>query len=442
MIYKSYKWIKKLLTTYGLTDPFIVLTLIWFVYFGLNHLTVFGQTFAFFLALLPLVLPFFLWSLFSYSWMAYIREDKYWNRREYCLLEIRLPEEVLQSPYAMELVLRSMYDVGGIDTPIDEYWKGHTTPWYSLEIVSTEGVVRFYIWAWKQFKDFLQSQIYAHYPSVQVYEVPDYTLQVPFNPDSDEYDLWAIGQKLQKPDPYPIATYVEMELDKKDLKEEFKHDPMVSLLEFFGSFGPGEHGWMQMIIRAHTGCPYAKEEHHQMLKIDEWAEKEKESILAKTVVDENDKPNFSKLSESDKDAINAMETKYNKQVFDVGIRMLYLTKKGAPTNKKMGFPTSMRAFEHGSEGRGLNGFKPVFEIGPFDYPWQDYFGVRKASKKKKMYEGYVRRQFFFPPYGKKWIALNVEEIATVFHFPGKVAGTPTLLRMPSKRGEAPANLPT
>jgi hypothetical protein len=38
--------------------------------------------------------------------------------------------------------------------------------------------------------------------------------------------------------------------------------------------------------------------------------------------------------------------------------------------------------------------------------------------------------------------MTTEELATIYHFPGKVATTPTLGRIPSKRAEAPANLPT
>ncbi len=37
--------------------------------------------------------------------------------------------------------------------------------------------------------------------------------------------------------------------------------------------------------------------------------------------------------------------------------------------------------------------------------------------------------------------MTTEELATIFHIPGKVASTPTLARIPSKRSEAPANLP-
>ena len=37
--------------------------------------------------------------------------------------------------------------------------------------------------------------------------------------------------------------------------------------------------------------------------------------------------------------------------------------------------------------------------------------------------------------------MNGEELATLYHLPGAVATTPTLTRIPSKKSEAPANLP-
>lgn len=447
---KIYKKITWAFNEYGLTDFMAILAIGLVCIGGLRDPQTFFQMGAFFLALLPLVLPVFLYKEWMHVWMEYIHENKFWNEYQHTLLEVRLPEEITQSPYAMELVIRSMYDVGGIDTPIDRYWKGNMLPWYSLEIVSTEGQVKFYIWCRSSFKNFIESQIYAHYPTVQVYEVPDYTLKVPFNAydPNGEFDIWGIEQKLQKPDPYPVATYVSTEQDKKDMKEEFKHDQLASLLEFFSIMKPGEHAWMQIIIRGHTTCPYAADfEPGHAIPIKEWVEFERAFVLKKTIENPKDpdsKPNAARLSEGDKQALKAMEMKPHKQVWDAGIRMVYMYKADDPSlgKHKNGFPTVMRAYEHGSGGLGLNGFKPIFVIGPFNYPWQDYFGVRRRYLKQQLYDGYVGRQYFFAPYDRKWIALNVEELASIYHFPGKVASTPTLARMPSKRGDAPPNLPT
>ena len=37
--------------------------------------------------------------------------------------------------------------------------------------------------------------------------------------------------------------------------------------------------------------------------------------------------------------------------------------------------------------------------------------------------------------------LNLEELATLYHFPGEVAATPTLPRIDSTKSSSPSNLP-
>jgi hypothetical protein len=105
---------------------------------------------------------------------------------------------------------------------------------------------------------------------------------------------------------------------------------------------------------------------------------------------------------------------------------------------------------------------------------------RTPWRKEEMFEAYVEREGFFPhacsrpglekfedltfwEYSMKtrkkfrmlWeiifhpfdhpnaevSCMNLEEIATIYHFPGAVAGTPTLPRIDSNKGVAPVNLP-
>ena len=183
------------------------------------------------------------------------------------------------------------------------------------------------------------------------------------------------------------------------------------------------------------------------MRIDKYAEEVIEKLGSKYVdrtPDGKTVPNFNRLPDGDKEAIKAIGQKLNKQIFDVGIRTMYIARKdqwkGSIRNN--GIPTAFRSFEHGSSGIGLNGLAPIFYIGPFNVKWHDFMGIRKAALKKKFYQGYVTRQYFYPPNKDMHIALNSEEIATLYHFPGKVAHTPTLERMPSRRAEAPSNLPT
>jgi hypothetical protein len=438
---------RKNLMTYALDVPYVTLVLLYFMVVWIPfHFDEWILIWGFLLASAPFVLPVLLYLLANNAGLEYRQQKKYWSTK-HTLLEIKLPEEITQSPAAAELVIRTLYDTGEVDTPLHG-WLGFTKPWFSLEIVSTEGAVRFYIWTRDKFKERIKSQLYAHYPSVQVAEVPDYTLAVPWS--SGEYDLWGVEQQLQKPDPYPIMTYKAWGLDKADMKEEFKTDPLNSVIEFMGSIGPGEHVWSQIIIRGHTKCYWSEdseEAHYHALRLDHWARIVVDEIGKKYNVDKTAEgkaiPNFSRVPDEDKEAIKAIGEKLNKPIFDVGIRTFYIARKevwkGSIRNSPI--PTMFRSFEHGSNGIGLNGLKPIFWVGPFNVPWHDFMGIRRRWLKKKFYQGYVTRQYFYPPNKDFHIALNTEELASLWHLPGKVAHTPTLQRMPSRRAEAPANLP-
>ena len=58
-----------------------------------------------------------------------------------------------------------------------------------------------------------------------------------------------------------------------------------------------------------------------------------------------------------------------------------------------------------------------------------------------MFDAYVKRGAFYAPFTRKLFVLNTEELATIYHFPGSVAKTPTISRIESKKGEPPTALP-
>ena len=68
----------------------------------------------------------------------------------------------------------------------------------------------------------------------------------------------------------------------------------------------------------------------------------------------------------------------------------------------------------------------------------------RNHKEIHMLELYKRRYAFLKPFNHfnpKPLILSTEELATIFHFPGTVASTPTMQRSMSKRSEPPPNLP-
>ncbi|MEK7669032.1 MAG: hypothetical protein AAB350_00355 [Patescibacteria group bacterium] len=389
----------------------------------------------------------FLVALFN-AWLYYVR-SKFWQKEGSVLLEIKLPREITKSPLAMEVVLEAFFQGGSETTWIDRLWKGQTRSWFSLEIVSLGGNIRFFIWTKPKHRNVIESQIYSQYPGVEIYEAEDYAK--PFCYDSNKNNLWACEFKLAEPDPFPIKTYIDYGLDK-DPKEEFKIDPMTPMIEFLGSLTAGHNVWIQILIRAHKDKkrkPLKWEKKWEKLawyeKVDAWkddAETEKNKILEKLKV-AKEEGGFPRIpSKGEAERIAALERSISKTPFDVGIRGIYLADKDKFNPANIGGITgSIR--QYGS--LNLNGFKATGWSTIFDYFWQEW-GDKKEKQKPKVLEEYKLRRYFYSPWrGKKFYSkpfvLNAEELATIYHFPGAVASTPTFERVPSKKSEAPSNLP-
>ncbi len=374
-------------------------------------------------------------AVFSWrSWKRYIVLD-FISKMSWVVLEIKLPKETFKSPQAMEVVLGAFHQTPGINF-YEKYYLGKVRPWSSLEIVSINGSVHFFIRVLKSMRVTVESHIYSQYPTAEIHEVLDYVYGAPYLEKDSKWQLFGSELKLTKEDAYPIKTYVDFGLDK-DPKEEFKVDPITATLEFMGSVGQGEQVWFQINIiaaekrfkKAGTWFAYqdwrddSKELLNKLLKRD----KLKESVVLSNEI---------LLSPGERNVVEAIERQVSKLGFDCGIRMIYLAlaDKFNPSNIG-GLMSSVRQYN----SLNLNGFKPT-RVTSFD-PWEDPFGTKIIKFKEWLFESYCKRGWFYPPHDRLPFVLNTEELATIYHFPGAVAATPTFGRSESKRGEAPVNLP-
>lgn len=129
---------------------------------------------------------------------------------------------------------------------------------------------------------------------------------------------------------------------------------------------------------------------------------------------------------------------------------------------------------------GFNSFAPS-PTNPYSFPWENLGEKRSSWRGEEMFEAYVEREGFFPhippreshdswehmffwtstmkqrklfrmiyeaifhpfdhPLAEEAFALNLEELATLWHLPGATVTTPTLQRIDSAKGVAPSNLP-
>ncbi|MCI5051148.1 MAG: hypothetical protein MRY57_02475 [Candidatus Pacebacteria bacterium] len=379
--------------------------------------------------------PIILGAIFWHFWMEW-RQGLYRANQKWTLLEISIPKDIHKSPEAMEMVFNTLNDGSGVGNSWKKYFVGAIPHTFSLEIVSIEGSIYFFIRTQKKFKELIKNQIYSQYPKAEVNEVDDYTRYIgDYTQKQDLWELFGVEFELTAHDAYPIKSYVDYGLDKAvgNLEEEQKIDPITATLEYLGSMRKDEQVWMQMIIRSDKWSSWRKD-----------AMGEVNRIMGRDKPRDPDNPATTfKLTHGEQEAMKSIERSLQKQAFEVGFRALYIARPDAfrPANIA-GLIGSVR--QYGSAN--LNGFKPGVKT-DFDYKYQDISGNRLKNIKNKFFNNYINRAFFQgaeldrAEKEKKPFVLTAEELATMFRFPGRVSETTSLERIEATKAEPPTNLP-
>lgn len=428
--------------------PFVTAIAVSLLVMGLVVFNISGaQTFAVVVALAPLWLPVVLFLVFYNKWMDMIGVSYYLNQGR-ATLRIKLPEEILKSPEAMEVVLAQIHNTASPDNLMQTYLDGKRPLPFSFEIVSIGGEVRFYVNVpRKKTKDAFEANIYAQYPGIEVVEEPvDYAAEIPVDFDSTDYDVFAVHMGKKEDGELPLKTYIDYGLASMP-KEEEKIDPLTPTLEVIANIKPHERIYIQILCTS-----YRKEsfKHGQLFPdTKSWKDKVNEKISfimqrdpkTKKPLGDPDKPEQRiappQVTEGEKYYVSAIERVMNKYMYKTAIRWLYIHKRGQ-FNGDLVNPL-IRMFSQYDSGNGLG----VKWRTDFDY--KDFFPGKKekairALKRQELKEYKLRK--YFPKFtGDMPKMFSVEELATMFHLPGRVALTPGLGRIPSRRSEAPPNLP-
>jgi len=403
-----------------------------------------GKTIQYILVTAPVWLPVITFLLFFEYWLNYVQKE-YDVKQGRVTLEIMVPQDVFKSPEAMELVLIQLHQTAAPDNHIQTYVDGKHPPRYGLEIVSRGGDVKFYMNVpRKKFKNMAETQLYAQYPGIEVKELEfDYTAEIPW--DTNKYSYFSLHFGLKKADAYPIKTYVEFGLDRMP-KEEEKIDPITSMIEALGSIGPGEFMWQQILIDANREVTFKE---GSLSTVPDWKDAARAEI--KSIIEKSNKNlgidtklpgqtlNMMNVSDTDKETIKAIQRSLGKNAFNVVIRGMYIAKKEAflPGERIGALITAWRAYD--DLNRNAIGVRWRTDV---DWPWwQDPHGHHVAHYKHQELDEYKRRAYTSHSSADKPKVMTTDELATIFHLPGKVAVTPSLARIPSKRAEAPSNLP-
>jgi len=376
------------------------------------------------------------------------RRIEWLSNQEYVLLEIRIPRDIRKTPYAMETVLSALHLSPGESTWWKKHVEGRVRPWWSLEIVSLGGQVHFYVWTRTGFRRAVESHFYAQYPGVEIVEAVDYTRAV--DPSHTPYEMWGCDYKYTKDeDALPIRTYQDfMSPDSTLLKPEEQIDPLSQVLEALGSIGPKEQFWLQIIFRVHKGEKFREKDASYSIgkqAQEQLNEFRKSTVRTTTVVDPatgatREAETFPNPSRGVQMAMEAVERKVSKPLYDVGMRGIYLAPgesfHGPMIAQLIGLfkPFASEVLNSISITRWLANFD--------DQPWQDRGGHHRAHLRHELVDAYRRRAYFHEPYRLPYIVMSSEEIASIYHIPSSGTTTPSIPRIGSKTTEAPSNLPT
>jgi hypothetical protein len=285
----------------------------------------------------------------------------------------------------------------------------------SFEIASTNRQIRFFVWVPKILQSFVEGQIYAQYPTVQIYEAKeDYVDHSKNHPV-----IYSSEITLTDNEALPIKTF-----------ESFEVDPMAGITGTLAKLEDvDEEMWIQILVR-----PIADSWHKES---DAWIKSVKNGsgffgfgdgggitwltealgALWKPPEGGTASPASSpELSERDKARISKAEEKAAKLGYRVKIRLMYLG--SSQTNAKLHMQALTGTFKQ-YNSTNLNGFKQS-----------------GSSFDRVQIEAYRQRRFT-----EKGFVLNIQELASVYHLPHTNVETPNVVWANSKTAEPPAKLP-
>lgn len=379
------------------------------------------------------------------------------------LLEIKMPKEVLRPVRAMEQTFDAIW--GNLfDQP--DWWEkwveGKRQIGMELEMVSLEGEPHLYIRTNQSRKDAIEASIYSQYPDAEIIVANDYTTNIPSSLPNKDWEIWGTDYMLLKKDVYPIKTYSKFFEERPEIaKEEKRIDPLATLFEGMAKMKKDEQLWIQISaepisINEDDFVKRGRAEADLLAKRPPSSKgksifKEAAEILILGKVEENKKedlkleqllPPESRLTPGEKDVVAAVEQKVSKHCFKCYIRFIYLAKREAYFGAAKSIPLG---FFQQFATENLNNLVPfsrtITKI--HRYPILDFVRARRNfMRKRRLFFRYIKRMSpLFPKPGGTFL-LNVEEVTTLFHFPGRaVSQAPSMSRVESKKGEAPPGLP-
>jgi hypothetical protein len=348
------------------------------------------------------------------------RRERWVSQTEHVLMLIEIPKDNDKKELSAEQLFASLHGI--LRTKTELRREGAMQEHVSFEIASMGNLIQFYVWTPKHLKDFVESQIYAQYPTVRISEgVEDYARR-----DLENRTLYTTELSLSKNDVLPIKTF-----------QTFEVDPLAGITAVLAKLDHvGEEMWIQVLAR-----PVEDEWQDKGMKVIDQIKAGHHVSFGRDIVNKllelpghvvlnfftalasppgekkEEKKSEEKVSTADQTLIKAIEGKITKLGYDVKIRVIYVGSDEVLARGRI--QALVGAFKQFNT-TNLNGFVAS--------------GMKEGSEGAEDY-----RARLFLDHGS---LLNIEELASLYHLPHTSVETPNMVWTTVKTSEPPANLPS
>ena len=203
------------------------------------------------------------------------QQNRYRKKQKYIVLTVRVSKENETGPIVAEQIFSTIHSINYKLSILDRL-KGCTAEQISFEIANVDNSIRFYIWTPEKLKNLIEGQIYAQYPDVEIFELPDYTQEPEVEisttdlPEEKSKEKNLIKHKTKRhklgafdkiseyahsvgaelafrdPDVYPIKRYPQFE----DKLTRVAVDPIGGITASLAKLNHShDQAWIQVVVR-------------------------------------------------------------------------------------------------------------------------------------------------------------------------------------------------
>ncbi len=282
--------------------------------------------------------------------------------------------------------------------PSEKLFHQATRERLSFEIAVLDKRIGFYVCTPRYLKDFVQEQIYAQYPMVQISEVADYAI-------GDGLSV-SVGteMRLTANDALPIKTF-----------QSFEVDPLAAITGTLAKFEEGEAAWIQLLVRPAASNWHKRSERY--ITGLRSGSNGTASLLKAFWSPPDGQHAPVKLTEYDQARATGAEDKSHKLAFESTLRIIYRG-SGSVEQAKLRLQSIIASYKQ------------------FNTTYLNGFEQGRITSDTHLLSRYEGRSLISRP-----LMLNIEEIATLYHLPHTTVETPSILWATTQTAEPPANLP-